>query len=250
MKPLPITDPKRLGMPTRALVAVAPELRPSRPRSVLCGVEPALASLDAAHQAAEIAGAGRLAFVSVTTHAGRPEDDMYLEAAVFLARRDRGARDVRRLDGGRPLAHVLALASRHDLFVVGASAVAGESNPLVRAAVRRARVPVLVARRLLRADTLGDRVVVVFGDEGGDARAAALAAELARNAGAELAATVIDHGGSPDAVFDAARRAGATLIAVGGLAAPRWRSAGDLAVTVAERAPCSVLVARGRDTPR
>src|SRR6476646_7173456 len=197
-------------MSTQALESAAPQLRPARPLSVLCGTQPALGSLAAAHQAVEIAGSGRVAFVSVATPADPPADEMYLDAAVFLAHRDRGARGVRRLDGGRAVSQVLALAARYDLMVVGAP-VSGELSPVVLAAVCRARIPVLVARRL----PLGDGVVLVLGDEGGDARAAGLATSLARTAGAEIAATVTDHGGSADAVLHAARRAGATVIAIG-----------------------------------
>jgi len=233
-------------MSTQALESAAPQLRPSRPLSVLCGTQPALGSLAAAHQAVEIAGSGRVAFVSVATPADPPADEMYLDAAVFLAHRDRGARGVRRLDGGRAVSQVLALAARYDLMVVGAP-VSGELSPVVLAAVCRARIPVLVARRLPRGDALGARVVLVLGDEGGDARAAGLATSLARTAGAEIAATVTDHGGSADAVLHAARRAGATVIAIGDPTTPRGRNAADLAVTVAQDASCSVLVARGRE---
>jgi nucleotide-binding universal stress UspA family protein len=166
-------------MLAHALRSLAPQVRPL---SVLCGVESAVAALDAARQAVEIAARGRVAFVSVATPANRPMDDMCLDAAVLLARRDRGVRDVHRLAGAAGVAHALALAARHDLLVVGASAPAGESSALVRVAVRRA-----------------------------------------------------------------ARRTDATMIAIGGPMTPRWRNAADLAVALAERAPCSVLVARGRE---
>ena len=236
-------------MSAQAPISVASKLGRSRPLSVLCGIEPTLASLDAAHQAVEIAGSGPLAFASVATYAGQPLDAMYLDAAVFLARRDRGARDVRRVGGRGAVGHVLAWAARHDVLVVGAAAIPGELSALARVAIRRSPVPVLVARRLSRDDALGDRVVVVLGDAGGDARAAGLAAALARNAGAEIAATVTDAGESAHAVLGAARRAGATVIVIGGPATPRWRNAVDLAVTVAERASCSVLVARAASDP-
>src|SRR3954447_4596571 len=231
-------------MAAQALRSVAPKVRPL---SVLCGIHPALASLDAAHQAVEIAATGRIEFASVATYAGESLDAMSLDAALFLARCDGRAADVRRVGAGGAVAHVLARAARHDLFVVGASAARGELSALVRVAVRRARVPVLVARRLGDDDALGDRVVVVHGDAGGDAPTARLAATIARDAGGEIAASVSDHDGSADAILHAARRADATMIAIGGPTTPRWRNAADVAVTVAERAPCSVLVARGRD---
>lgn len=231
-------------MSAQALRSVAPEVRPL---SVLCGIHPALASLDAAHQAVEIAATGRIEFASVATYAGESLDAMYLDAALFLARCHARAADVRRVGAGGAVAHVLARAARHDLFVVGASAAPGELSALVRVAVRRSRVPVLVARRLSDDDALGDRVVVVHGDASGDAPTAGRAAAIARNAGGEIAATVFDHGESADAIIHAARRADATMIAIGGPMTPRWRNAADLAVTVAERAPCSVLVARGRE---
>src|SRR3954452_12540476 len=234
-------------MPAHARVSASPQLRSSRPLSVLCGIDPGLTSLDAAHQAVEISASGCIALASVGTYAGEPLDAMYLDTAVFLARRDAGAAEVRRGEGGGAIAHVLARAARHDLFVVGASAARGELSALVRVAVRRARVPVLVARRLGDDDALGDRVVVVHGDAGGDAPTARLAATIARDAGGEIAASVSDHDGRADAILHAARRADATMIAIGGPTTPRWRNAADVAVTVAERAPCSVLVARGRD---
>src|SRR3954452_12561837 len=108
-------------MSAQALRSVAPE---GRPLSVLCGVHPALASLDAAHQAVEIAATGRIEFASVATYAGESLDAMYLDAALFLARCHARARaaDVRRVGAGGAVAHVLARAARHDLFVVGASA--------------------------------------------------------------------------------------------------------------------------------
>ena len=126
-------------------------------------------------------------------------------------------------------------------------ATTSSSSAHRRVAVRRAGIPVLVARGLSGDAALGDRVVLVLGDAGGDARAAGLAAALARDAGGDIAATVSDHGGDADAILRAAGRADATMIAIGGPTTPRWRNAADLAVTVAERAPCSVLVARARE---
>src|SRR3954464_12724856 len=131
-------------MSAQALRSVAPEVRPL---SVLCGIHPALASLDAAHQAVEIAATGRIEFASVATYAGESLDAMYLDAALFLARRDGRAADVRRGGAGGAAAagggagragaggaapRVWPGAPRHDLFVVGASAAPGEVSALVR----------------------------------------------------------------------------------------------------------------------
>src|ERR671932_2208881 len=141
-------------MSAQAPIPVASKLGRSRPLSVLCGIEPTLASLDAAHQAVEIAGSGPLAFASVATYAGQPLDAMYLDAAVFLARRDRRAGDVRRVGGRGAVVHVLPRAARHALLVVGAAAVPGELSALGRVAIRRSPAPVPVAGRVVGDDGL------------------------------------------------------------------------------------------------
>jgi hypothetical protein len=113
--------------------------------AVLCAVEPALASFEAARQAATLAGGGTLDFVAVRLPGDR-SSDTHLAAARFIAARAGAAPAVIRLEGNDAVAQLLARAAEYDVLVVVDRRDDGARSRLAEIAVRRARCSVLVAR--------------------------------------------------------------------------------------------------------
>jgi hypothetical protein len=182
----------------------APSL-PLRPLAVLCAVEPALASFEAARHAAVLAAGGTLDLVAVRL-AGDRGADTHLAAARFIAARQGARPGEVRLTRADAVAALLAAAEGYDALVVVDRRDDGTAGRLIDAVVGRAPCSVLVARRLAHGRRLGDAVAY---------------ADAARSAD----------------VVAAARRADATLLVV-----PDGDP--ELAARVARRAPCPVLVAR------
>jgi hypothetical protein len=131
--------PSETGDPATPRRAGRPEL------TVLCAIEPALASFAAARQAATLAGGGTLDLVAVQLRGDR-SPDAHLAAARFIAARAGAAPGVIRLDGADAVARLLATAAEYDVLVVVDRRDDGARSRLAEIAVRRARCSVLVAR--------------------------------------------------------------------------------------------------------
>jgi hypothetical protein len=174
--------------------------------SVLCAVEPTLSSLEAARQAAVLARGGRLELVPVAPRRAGVSS-AYLAAARYVAARLGTVAVAANAERGAGSGALVRGAGRDDLVVVGAGDGA-RLGAVARAAVTEAAAPVLVARRVAGGADLADRPLVVGA------------------AGRHSAGQIIR----------AARAAAATLVVL--------ECAGVLALLVAERAPCSVLVLR------
>jgi hypothetical protein len=124
----------------------APTGRARRPElTVLCAVEPALGSFEAARQAARLAVGGTLDLVAVQLRGDRSADT-HLAAARFIAARAGAAPGVIRLEGNDAVAQLLATAADYDVLVVVDRRDDGAPSRLAEIAVRRARCSVLVTR--------------------------------------------------------------------------------------------------------
>jgi nucleotide-binding universal stress UspA family protein len=256
--------------------------------SILCGVGGSRQSFEAARQAAVLAGEGaELRFLAVTWEAGvGPTATALLSrrrAIDALERARVGARDlgvradaevVSAADAGTRL---LEAARDHDLLVVGVSERSRVGGILIgrtaAAALHRATVPVLVARRPRAASFPLSILLATDGSESsqravelaaaigrehdarltviaGSARSAARRHELARQATGLFAATgfepvIIDTAGKPHAaIARAAEEIGASLVITGSRGLSGIAALRSVSERVGEFAPCSVLVAR------
>ena len=132
-----------------AIATAAPPQRPAlgqRPPAVLCAVEPALASFEAARRAATLAAGGTLDLVAVRLPGDR-DADTHLAAARFIAARAGAAPGVIRLAGADQVAELLAAAADYDVLVVVDRRDDGAPGRLAEIAGRRAPCAVLVAGR-------------------------------------------------------------------------------------------------------
>jgi hypothetical protein len=114
--------------------------------AVLCAVEPALASFEAARQAATLAAGGTLDLVAVRLRGDRAADT-HLAATRFIATRAGIAPGVIRLDATDQVAGLLAAAADYDVLVVADRRDDGAPSRVADIAARRAPCSVLVARR-------------------------------------------------------------------------------------------------------
>src|SRR4051812_43386532 len=204
--------------------------------AVLCVVEPALASFEAVRHAAALAAGGPLALAAPRLPRDRSAAT-HLTAARFIAARAGAEPTVLDLAGLEPVAELLAVAEYHDVVVVIDRRDDGSPGRLAGEAVRRARWPVLVSRRLPHGSRLDDAVAFVAGDSPAARAGGALGRRLAAPAQVPVTLAEPDRTAGGDDVLGAARRAGATLLVM-----PDRDLA--MAARVARRAPCPVLVAR------
>lgn len=256
--------------------------------SILCGVDGSRQSREAARQAAVLAADGAaLRLLAVSWEAGvgptatallsRRRAVEGLERARIAAR-DLGVRAqtevVSAADAGPRL---LDAAAAHDLLVVGVSERSRVGGILIgraaAAALHRATVPVLVARRPPAAAFPRSILLATDGSESsngavelaallarrhdarltviaGSAQTAVRRHELARQAAGLFAATtceplIIDTVGKPHvAIARAAEEIGASLVITGSRGLTGIAALRSVSERVGEYAPCSVLVVR------
>jgi phosphoglycerate dehydrogenase-like enzyme len=193
-------------MPTPSITPGAP-WPALRPLAVLCAVEPALASFEAARQAAALAAGGTLALVAVRLRDDRSAE-AHLAAARFVAAREGATPAEAVLAGADPLAALLAATAAYDALVVVDRRDDGTPGRLVDAALRRAPCSVLVARRLPHGRRLGDAIAFATGP----ARLGS-----AQGTGATL---VVVAGEDPLRAADVARRASCPVLVARPAAGP------------------------------
>jgi nucleotide-binding universal stress UspA family protein len=256
---------------------------------VVCGIDGSRSSAVAAEQAIALSGAGTaLIFVCVreergagATHQSTVATDRAasaLDAAVTAAREAGVDAAAEILPGHDPRAVLLDEASRADLLVVashGASRASGIAfGSTASAAVHRAQVPVLVARRSPEGVAFPESILVATDGSTGAGRAVELAARIGHaNASrvyllgvdpapygdahetaveaADLTAAlgrppvVVRESGDPsERIVALAATERVALVAVGSRGTSGVQALVSVSERVAHRAPCSVLVAR------
>jgi nucleotide-binding universal stress UspA family protein len=256
---------------------------------IVCGVDGSRSSSVAAEQAIALsAPATALLFVCVreergagATHQSTVAIDRAasaLDAAVTAAREAGVDAAAEILHGHDPRAVLLDEASRADLLVVashGASRASGIAfGSTASAAVHRAQVPVLVARRPPEEIAFPESILAATDGSAGAERAVELAARIGHANGSRVYLLAVDpapHGNKQETAVEAAdltaalgrppvvvREAGdpseriveiaaserVALVVVGSRGTTGVRALGSVSERVAHRAPCSVLVAR------
>jgi nucleotide-binding universal stress UspA family protein len=265
-----------------------PEIPPPFGR-IVCGIDGSRSTPVAVEQAIALSGPSTaLVFVCVreTRGAGATRQatisaeraDAALENAVGAAR-DAGidaAAEI--LPGHDPRTVLLEEASRSDLLVVashGGSRAGGIAlGSTASAAVHRAHVPVLVARRPPEGVEFPKRILVATDGSPDAGRAVELAARIGHRHRARvyllsvepephgdptrIAVDAVDltaalgreptilraYGHADERILEAATSERVGLVAVGSRGLSGARALGSVSERVAHRAPCSVLVAR------
>lgn len=256
---------------------------------IVCGIDGGRSSSIAAEQAIALSGAGTaLVFVCVREQRGAgatrqttittERAEMALETAVKYAREAGVDAAAEILPGHDPRAVLLEEASRSDLLVVashgGSRAIGIGFGSTASAAVHRAQVPVLVARRPPEGVGFLQRILVASDGSAGAERAVELVARIGHANQASVYLLSVDpgpHGDPSRTAVEAAdlttalgrgptvvREAGEpsqrilelaasehiALVAIGSRGLTGVRALGSVSERVAHRAPCSVLVAR------
>jgi nucleotide-binding universal stress UspA family protein len=256
---------------------------------IVCGIDGSRSSAVAAEQAIALSGPGTsLVFVCVREHRGAGATDQAtitteradsaLHAAVEAAREAGVDAAAEILPGHDPRAVLLEEASRSDLLVVashGGSRAGGIAlGSTASAAIHRAQVPVLVARRPPENMTFPKRILVASDGSDGAERAVELAARIGHayhsdvyllcvnrashgaahrtsEEAADLTAalgrrpTIVRESGDPaERIVTLAGSERIALTIVGSRGLSGLRALGSVSERVAHRAPCSVLVAR------
>jgi nucleotide-binding universal stress UspA family protein len=256
---------------------------------IVCGLDGSRSSSIAAEQAIALSGAGTaLVFVCIREERGAgatrqttittERAESALETAVKAAHEAGVDAAAEILRGHDPRAVLLDEASRSDLLVVashgGSRAIGIAFGSTASAAVHRAQVPVLVARRPPEGVGFPERILLASDGSAGAERAVELAARIGHanrasvyllcvdpephgdptrtaTEAADLAAalgrepTVVRESGEPsERILELAASEKVTLIAVGSRGLTGARALGSVSERVAHRAPCSVLVAR------
>jgi nucleotide-binding universal stress UspA family protein len=256
---------------------------------IVCGIDGGRSSSLAAEQAIALSGAGTaLVFVCVREQRGAgatrqttistERADTALGAAVKAAREAGVDAAAEILPGHDPRAVLLDEASRSDLLVVashGGSRASGIAfGSTASAAVHRAKVPVLVARRPPEDGAFPRSILVASDGSAGAERAVELTARIghANQAAVYLLSvdpgphgeptrtaveagdlttalgrepTVVREPGEPsERILELAVGERVALVVVGSRGLTGVRALGSVSERVAHRAPCSVLVAR------
>ena len=256
---------------------------------IVCGLDGGRSSSIAAEQAIALSGPGTaLVFVCVREDRGvgatrqttitAERADAALAAAVEAAQKAGIDAVAEILPGHDPRTVLLDEASRSDLLVVashgGSRAMGIAFGSTASAAVHRAQVPVLVARRPPAGVRFPQRILVASDGSGGAERAVELAARIghANEASVHLfnvnhephgkpgrtaieaanLTTALGHrptvarkpGEPSERILELAANERVALIIVGSRGLTGVRSLGSVSERVAHRAPCSVLVAR------
>ena len=256
---------------------------------VVCGVDGSRSSHLAVEQSIALSGpTTALVFVCVRDSGGT---GVYRQATISSERADHALREAVRaareagieaaaevLPGVDASPVLLDEASRSDLLVVaghGGSRAAGIAiGSTASAAVHRATVPVLVARRPPAGVAFPDRILVATDGSADAERAVELTARIGHRHHSSVYLLSVDpepHGDpkriavdavtltaelgseptvlrvSGDAhvrILEAAAEESTSLVAVGSRGLTGVRALGSVSERVAHRAPCSVLVAR------
>lgn len=256
---------------------------------VVCGVDGSRTDQLAIEQAIALSGPSTaLVFVCVhETHGhgatrqatiSTERADHALQEAVEAAREAGVDAAAELLPGGDPSPVLLDEASRSDLLVVashGASRAGGIAlGSTASAAVHRASVPVLIARRSPEGAPFPKRILVATDGSADAERAVEIAARIgpryrsrvyvlsvdpgphgdpkriavdAVNLTAELGSEPIvlrSTGHAHERILETAAAEGVSLVAVGSRGLTGLRALGSVSERVAHRARCSVLVAR------
>ena len=256
---------------------------------IVCGIDGSRSSPVAIEQAIALSGLNTaLVFVCVreTRGAGATRQatisadraDATLETAVALAREAGIDAAAEILPGHDPRSVLLDEASRSDLLVVashGGSRAGGIAlGSTASAAVHRARVPVLVARRPPAGVDFPHRILVATDGSRDASRAVELTARIGHRHHASVYVLSVDPGahGDPshiavdavdlsaalgreptilrvsghadERILETAASEKAALVAVGSRGLKGVRALGSISERVAHHAPCSVLVAR------
>ena len=254
--------------------------------SILCAVDGSPSAAEAARQAISLSGpATALLFVCVADTRGvgasaqatisASRADAALQEAAALAREE-GVEAATEILHGRNAAGLLIEAStRSDLLVVASHGASRAGGILLggtaSAAVHRAPVPVLVARRPPDGVAFPDRIMVASDGSPDARRAVHLAARLGRRrsstllllhvgagqagqlplealepaAARELEHALLERQGDPaDEILAAASAESVSLLAIGSRGLKGLPALGSVSERVSHRARCSVLVAR------
>jgi nucleotide-binding universal stress UspA family protein len=247
--------------------------------SIVCGVDGSRPSKEAAREAALLADPGAvLAYVAVSWETGVGATAQATLTHEHAREYLHAARDAAREHDDDPGRRLLAFSAQQDLLVVGIHTRSRAGGIMVgsvaTAALHRARIPVLVARRPPEGVDFPGRIVVASdGTPLSDgaieltARIAArhgshvaiigardherpLRAGLAEHATQILEATgsdpvILDAPGAPHhAVAAAARDFDASLVVTGSRGLSGLASLRSVSERIAHAAPCSVLVVR------
>jgi nucleotide-binding universal stress UspA family protein len=264
-----MTRPGTTEIAARGVVGGAPVFG-----SIVCGVGPGEASLEAARQAAMLATGGDLSLVAIEPAGAEAASRRQLAAARDITRvhgLDPTVTEVR-ADAVTPA--LLLLAAHHDLLVVGAHR-ADEGHPdTARAAVHQAPVPVMVARAPRAGAEVTDRLLIAIDGSPEAHDAMTVAGALARRHAAEVAVVaplpghsehpavlaadlaearvfthrpaVLDGDDGAEAIVRAARAVDATLVVMGSRGLSGIAALSSVSEHVAHEAHCSVLVVRPR----
>jgi nucleotide-binding universal stress UspA family protein len=190
--------------------------------SILCGVDGSRPSLEAARQAAVLAGPdSALTYTALTWEQGTGATAVatlsHKRAHECLCRvrdvaRELGAApEIVDYDAQHPADRLAELAGNYDLLVVGIHGHSRAGGILIgstaTALLHRSAIPVLVARPPAGDIGFPDRILVANdGSELADA-AAAVAAKLAVRQGATVGlVSAYDHGGTPKSLSDVAAK--------------------------------------------
>ena len=260
---------------TVELSAEPPELGDQRPpaalSSVACVLSAGVSDLEAVRQAAAIAEGGRLTLIDA--HPRGAENLARMTAAWRIAIGHGLEPEIRVIHAPPTAPTLFMLCAGHDLLVVAAHADA-VLDDLPLAAVRQAPIPVLVARPLPAGTVVTERLLVATDGSAEACRALTIGHELVERHGSAIAAVVptaggdgvmvldLGHGARPnamdavvvptrtdvaDAIAEVARRQSSTLLLIGSRGLSGVAGLASVSARVAERAPCSVLVARPPD---
>ncbi len=250
---------------------------------MLRGVNGSRASVEAARQAAVIAGTtGELTLLAVAHERGgvfnRRHAREVLERTRHALPDAAPAPRLRTVSDEDTAGGLLAAAAEHDLLVVGGREHSRTLGILLgsiaTAAVHRASVPVLVARPAPGPAPFPQEILLATTAAGADAAtgvavrlatrhvarvaiAACGTAAIARHHVAEVVTTIQvatgvepvvlgEPGSVPEAIVAAADVVGASVIVIGSRGRTGPAAVGSVSERVAHRAPCSVLVVRPR----
>jgi nucleotide-binding universal stress UspA family protein len=188
--------------------------------SILCGVDGSRPSLEAARQAALLAGSDTaLSYVAVTWEQGTGATSVatvgHKRAEAFLRRARDDARELGAVPeiiqcaGRNPAERLIELAHEHDLLVVGIHGHSRAGGIMIgstaTALLHRSPIPVLVARPPAGDIAFPDRILIANDGSARSYEAATFASQIALRHGADVGlVSAYDHGATPVSLSDVA----------------------------------------------